>query len=806
MTFIYKASYDMLINYRGDSMNRLERLIHRIENPVTMSKEDAWDTVKGYWDDVVGTYWADVDEDLAEEIGVTPTALSELLEVHRHTSDYANIGGNSGVRGYDHGKDWFVVMFSDGSRYLYTLKSTDRETLDYMLQLARTGKGLNSYINKGVGSNYAGRNYKGTITIKPGMEQFNPGGFRRLSLLQAFRNTMTYNTVSNEGIWDTLKRLFTVAPKDEDKPKPSPPPEHVLETAQRIEQSPPRQLIEVTSTSPIFQKNGLYNPSWIKQLEGDIKQYMKIVKDMALYDRKLKTWHDKWEPKIDEFMGDADRSEEFAATIKAWVAEQPKPWLDVFNNGYEFLGYGKNNWADKDYGFRKSKMPQSSSVIIPTQDETQTKQVIKLITQLGNWLVYALEISDKFTYTQYDLTDAPFRGYYRDDAVVAELNKLRYHSDAAISPYNHFNVIEDRIESILATIVNYIKDASSNSVGNEVFMHVALKRYKNQIQLAGRDGLDPVAIQLMSVGLESMGIGSKVALESHDAKEAVNETDMLKTMIDGALTGSNESFWSSIKDFFAGRPKKVHLSGRDANLISKLNSTINDRVWLSRQKYTLGEVSYKAIPGFNVNSAAQMVRQYTNVTHQAAQFNQREMDKVADRLRAVPELFKLYATRDLMDLSPIQTVLNDLNPYAIRLNINLREPEISFGPPEPQTGPALTKIEVKQFSSLVADVFNAQVAFEKSTRISTSIDWKSQVTFRYQHKPGGEAVLAQLARVETVYNDLIVKINRELRQRITTHSAWIGAENLANSLVNYISRSISNVSSNEAFVEKSLDE
>lgn len=779
-------------------MNHLERLIHRIVNPVKVSKEDAWDTVKGYWDDVVGTYWADVDEDLAEEIGVTPTALSELLEVHRHTFNYANIGGNSSVRGYDHGEDWFVVMFSDGSRYLYTLKSTTREALDWMRKYAQEGKGLNSYLMRLQRENYAGRNYKGTITIKPGMEHYNPEGYNRLLLLQSLRNTMSNNIISNEGIWDTLTRLFTSKPKDETKPIPPAPPEMVWQTASNIEKNPPKQLTASSSTSPIFQKNGTYNPNWVKQVEADVKQYMKLIKDLATYDQKIKAWVDKWESKIDTFLGDADRAEEFVAVLKPWIAEQPKPWVEVFRNDYDFLGYGKANWNDDDYGFRKFKMDQSSNVNIPPQNDTQTKQIVKLITQLGNWLVYAFEVSDKLTYTRYDMTDPPFRGYSRDDAVINELNKLRYHSDAAISPYDHFNVIEARIETILAALVSYVKEASSNSVGNEVFMHTTLKRYKDQIQTAGTDGLDPVAQQLMSVGLESMGLGNRVALESY----STDETTALEAVIDGALEGSNESFWTSIKDFFAGRPKKVHLSGRDTNLTNKLNSTINDRTWLSRQKYTLGEVNYKAIPGFNVNTAAQLVRQYTSATHQAAQFNQREMAKIADRLQVVPNLFKLYATHDLMDLTPIHAVLNDLNPYAIRLNINIREPEIPFGPPEPQTGPALTKIEVKQFAAMVADVFNAQRAFEKSTHITTSIEWRAQVQFRYRNKPGGPAVLAQLARVEAAYNVLIVKLNRELRQNITTHSAWIGAENLADSLVNYISKSITNVSSNEAFVGK----
>lgn len=196
-------------------MDSLKRLIDRLTCPRGISNEDAFDTVKQYWEDVTSGYWQDTDEELADELGVTPTALAELLEVHRHTFDYANVGGNSSVRGYDHGEDWLVVMFSDGSRYLYTLKSTDQQTLDYMRRLAMAGKGLNSYITRIVGPNYAGRNYKGTITIKPGMEQYNPEGYRRLLLIQAFRNTMTIKIATpNQVTLEKYKEQITTAGAD----------------------------------------------------------------------------------------------------------------------------------------------------------------------------------------------------------------------------------------------------------------------------------------------------------------------------------------------------------------------------------------------------------------------------------------------------------------------------------------------------------------------------------------------------------------------------------------------------------------
>lgn len=509
-------------------MNRLQKLIHRIENPIHVSNEDAFDTVKQYWDDVVSGYWQDTDEELAEELGVTPTALSELLEVHRHTFSYANIGGNSSVRGYDHGENWLVVMFSDGSRYLYTLKSTDRETLDYMRRLAMAGKGLNSYITRIVGPNYAGRNYKGTITIKPGMEHFNPEGYRRLLLLQAFRNTMT----------------------------------------------------------------------------------------------------------------------------------------------------------------------------------------------------------------------------------------------------------------------------QSNTVGNEVIMHSTLKKYKQQITEAGVDGLDPVARQVLGVGLEAMGYGAKPSLESIDQSEAISESKALENIVDGALAGSMEGFWDSIKDFFAGRPTKIHLAGSDPGLRNKLDRTINDRTWLSRQKYTLGEVSYRAVPDFNPATASQQVSRYRSAVSMAVQHNSREMAKIKERLQAVNQCFMMYSSRDIFETSYITAVMADISPYAVRLNINIKEPEIVPQEMVTQTGEALTKVEVKKFAELIGQVFDSQLSFAKSISVTGGNAWASSLNFRYANKPGGAKVLAALRQLQAQYDQLILMINREIKQRVSTHSAWIVAENLADSMVNYIAKSITNVTVN----------
>lgn len=175
-------------------MTSLDRLIHKLKTRFTVSNEDAIDAVMQYWDeaaDTVKRYWSDVDEEIVDELGITPTGLAELLDDNRPGFTYANVGGTSGVATYDHGDDWMVVNFTTGSRYIYTLKSTSPESLGYLKKYAIAGKGLNSYIMRQLREDYAGKNVKGQITIKPGMENYAQPANKRIALLETFRDTMS---------------------------------------------------------------------------------------------------------------------------------------------------------------------------------------------------------------------------------------------------------------------------------------------------------------------------------------------------------------------------------------------------------------------------------------------------------------------------------------------------------------------------------------------------------------------------------------------------------------------------------------
>lgn len=68
---------------------------------------------------------------------------------------YANLGGDSGVVGYEIGNDFIRVQFSDGSIYLYTYTSAGADNIEQMKRLARNGQGLNAFINRHVRKAYA---------------------------------------------------------------------------------------------------------------------------------------------------------------------------------------------------------------------------------------------------------------------------------------------------------------------------------------------------------------------------------------------------------------------------------------------------------------------------------------------------------------------------------------------------------------------------------------------------------------------------------------------------------------------------
>lgn len=67
---------------------------------------------------------------------------------------YKNLGGDSGVHGFEIGNDYIRVQFNDNSVYLYTNSSAGSHNIEEMKRLAQYGEGLNAFINTTVRKNY----------------------------------------------------------------------------------------------------------------------------------------------------------------------------------------------------------------------------------------------------------------------------------------------------------------------------------------------------------------------------------------------------------------------------------------------------------------------------------------------------------------------------------------------------------------------------------------------------------------------------------------------------------------------------
>lgn len=60
---------------------------------------------------------------------------------------YGNKNGDSGISGFEIGSNFIQVEFSTGSIYEYTYSSAGENNIETMKNLAKSGSGLNSFIN-----------------------------------------------------------------------------------------------------------------------------------------------------------------------------------------------------------------------------------------------------------------------------------------------------------------------------------------------------------------------------------------------------------------------------------------------------------------------------------------------------------------------------------------------------------------------------------------------------------------------------------------------------------------------------------
>ena len=68
---------------------------------------------------------------------------------------YCDTHGDSGVSAFEVGYDFIIVRFTKGGMYLYNYSKTGSHHVNNMIRLARTGNGLNGYINLNAKYSYA---------------------------------------------------------------------------------------------------------------------------------------------------------------------------------------------------------------------------------------------------------------------------------------------------------------------------------------------------------------------------------------------------------------------------------------------------------------------------------------------------------------------------------------------------------------------------------------------------------------------------------------------------------------------------
>lgn len=85
---------------------------------------------------------------------------------------YINRTNRSNVKEYRPGDTYVVIRFKDDSTYLYSNKLLTEAELTYIKDLADSGSGLNSYLNRLIGRRYTARLYRDVVFIQPGLEAF----------------------------------------------------------------------------------------------------------------------------------------------------------------------------------------------------------------------------------------------------------------------------------------------------------------------------------------------------------------------------------------------------------------------------------------------------------------------------------------------------------------------------------------------------------------------------------------------------------------------------------------------------------
>lgn len=297
-------------------------------------------------------------------------------------------------------------------------------------------------------------------------------------------------TVSCEGLFD---KLFKKQQKSEEKPPVK--IEHLKE-GQRFIESGPATLPAVELSAKLsswFCIDGDLVDDVVSAVQGDIKEYKRIFGEARKISDQYKAHEKKYAKQLDSFCGDADRKDEFMALLRKMISDQPKAhYRASFRTNHPFLGFDDGAWFDSDEMFNGHPNQSSvGAVTVPAADERTVKglkNALKtLVTEADKMYDYEYDEAP----LGYDMTDAPFRGYSRDDEVIDLMNKLTSdHYELYNGTIGALTAVTDRMMRLFEGLVEYTL-AAGGTVSTEGFMDSIKKLFT-----AKPDGLDVKGIDL----------------------------------------------------------------------------------------------------------------------------------------------------------------------------------------------------------------------------------------------------------------------------------------------------------------------
>lgn len=587
-------------------MKRLDRIKVRLLKLLNVSQEDWWDDLRDKYlgDKFRDSGPTDIAEDfeVVEELQIDQGKWANML--YRTDEDmfvYRNVMGNSGVAMYEGGGDWFLIKFKDGSLYLYTTKSTTQANIDRMAQLAYEGSGLNRFVNLHVGRHYAGRNYKGALTMMPGMESINnPLAYRALQLIIAFENTLMEQTISQEGIGDLFTKLkHYVQGRDEhgvkgedDKPgvkvnsgdkwwskEYDEEIKNIRDAIKRFYLNPNWLDKQKFVSGPVDPKgiaeplnfNGSLGNDPLGNVEKGVnyvitkeKQWIPIVME---YDKKLQAIDKRVKQ---ETIGSGVVDEKGEALVEKAIKEMhslPKPKYKPDGT----CGLGNIGLVIKDDSIagkvlKPYDVPKSLPALTKEQVIKASQLILKVLDfdnvhgrmKTPSWLDHS--DGHKFNSWLNDNYESTYFEYYDMDHHA--LDDL--YIDGLYDLFDQPNTLTALEKWIDRSIVGKGKTSSNE----EYQMSVTLERFNEINETSGKDGLEPVAQKAMNIAMELMGEDPVV---------------------------SNEGVWGAIKYLFGGNYEnlpKINTAYDEA--VDAVNATYGNPDWVKKRRLKTGQVKMKA--------------------------------------------------------------------------------------------------------------------------------------------------------------------------------------------------------------------